>query len=149
MQTIDPPAELALGLRERSLVAVDQPGAGTGDSAAADAFAKLGQNAMCDTHVVGVAEVVLHSPQSFGECSQIILVEKAPQKLDRITEFLGSDTQFVTLRCGQSAEPFATFAHRAPASIEQVRCHFANCRGQSRRSCGVSSAPALCFEPVR
>jgi len=77
------------------------------------------------------------------------LVEQAPEKLHRIAEFLGSDAQFVPLRRGQSAEPFAAFSHLAPASIEQARGQLTDWRGQQCRPLGRPIAPAARLEPVR
>jgi len=75
VHSIEPLAELSLGLCECLLVPFEQPRAGAGDGPAAASAAKLGQNVMGDAHVVGVAEIVLQALQSRHELLQIILVE--------------------------------------------------------------------------
>src|SRR6516165_10546661 len=148
VHSIEPPAELSLRLCECLLVPFEQPRAGASDGPAA-APAKLGQNVMCDAHIVGVAEIVLQALQSRHELLQIILVEQAPEKLHRIAEFLGGNPQFVALRRRHSREPFAAFAHLAPASIEHARSELADWRGQQSRTSGTPIAPTARLEPAR
>src|SRR5271155_4490343 len=148
VHSIEPLAELSLGLCECLLVPFEHPRAGAGDGPAAGSAAKLGQNVMCDAHVVGGAEIVLQALQMLYELLQIILVEQAPEKLHRIAEFLGGDAQFVALRRRQSPEPFAALAHLAPASIEQARGQLADWRTQQRGRLGRPVAPPARLEPV-